>query len=362
MKQSMVTIGFVLIIGVFSVLDLLNPVKAFSEFENRYLATRPSVSVDEIISGDFMKDYEAYVNDQFVLRNTWINLKSINEKLLLKKENNNIVFGDEGYLFDKVFNTPSDIERQLMYLEEFLTMHEDQSITGMIIPNSFSVLSHLRPEGAPFIDQLSMIDDWNERFGFLDINETLLNHNDEAIYYKSDHHWTLRGAYLAYYDLVRSLEIEPVDYNELEISLEDGFLGTYYNRARPLGYEEETLSYFEPDILYYDVYTEQHDSLIDHNAFEIRDKYRAFMHGNIGFASVVMDEIVEDKILIIKDSYANSMIPLMTAHFDQIDVVDLRHFSGSLTALIESEDYDHIVFMQNFMQFSTDATLARLRY
>ena len=198
MLKSPITLGFLVIITGFALLDLLNPIKTFSEFENRYLATRPEVNVETIIDGEFMKDYEAYVNDQFVLRNFWINIKSINERLLSKQENNGVIYGKDDYLFDKVFTLPSTTDRNVAYLEEFLAMYEHKNVTGIVIPNSFSVLTHLTPTGTPFIDQIEIINAWNERFGLLDINEVLLEHKHEDLYYKSDHHWTLYGAYLTY--------------------------------------------------------------------------------------------------------------------------------------------------------------------
>jgi len=363
MFKSPITIGFMIIITGFALLDLLNPTKTFSEFENRYLASRPEVSLEAVIEGEFMKDYEAYVNDQFILRNFWINIKSINERLLSKQENNGVIYGKDDYLFDKVFTIPSTTDRNLIYLEEFLALYEHENITSVVIPNSFSVLTHLTPIGTPFIDQIGLINEWSERYGLLNINETLLEHKYEELYYRSDHHWTLYGAYLTYKEIMVSWGIEPVEYETFETKSVNDFYGTYYNRAKPIFYPADTLKYFEPNILYYEVFGEKHDSLIDHNAFEINDKYRAFMHGNIGFSSVVTRESTDpSKILVIKDSYANSMIPFMTEHFDQIDVIDLRHFSGSISALVAAEDYDHILFMQNFMQFTQDPTLARLRY
>lgn len=363
MLKSPILIGFIAILSVFAVIDLLIPVKAFSVFENRYLAQRPSFDFEAVLEGDYMKDFESYINDQFVLRNQWINLKSVSERILLKKENNDILFGKHRYLFDKVFEVPSTTELHLKYLEEFLVMYAEQPVTSVIVPNSFSVLNHLTPSGAPFIDQTGLINEWNAQYGLLDVSSTLLNHKDESIYFRSDHHWTLFGAYLAYREIVESWNLEPVDFETLPVQSVDGFYGTYYNRSKPVFYPSERLYYYEPDILWYDVFGTLHDSIIDHDAFEINDKYRAFLHGNIGFSRIVTQQVDDpQKILIIKDSYANSMVPFFTTHFDQIDVIDLRQFSGSIKQLIETESYDQILFLQNFMQFTQDRTIARLRY
>lgn len=66
-------------------------------------------------------------------------------------------------------------------------------------------------------------------------------------------------------------------------------------------------------------------------------------------------------LIVIKDSYANSLIPFMTAHFDRITVIDLRTFNGSLQALL-AQGADQILYLQNFHQFADDLNVAKLRY
>lgn len=364
MLKSPLTLGFLVILLALSLVDLFTPTKVFSEYENRRLAQRPEWSLEKVIDGTFMHDFETYVNDQFVLRNDWIRLKAVSEHLLLKRENKGIFFGREGYLFDKVFTAPPTTTRNLRYLQEFLELYAKEDITCVIVPNSFAILTQHRPRGVPFLDQVSLLAVWEEEFGLLNLAPLFLAHQDKPIYYRSDHHWTLYGAYLAYEAIVQSWGLEAVPYEDFDVHEVEGFLGTYYRRARPVLYRSETLQYLDPSIHAYHYFGQVHQSLIDQDAFNTLDQYRALMHGNIGYANIFMVEeaAVESKILIIKDSYANAMIPFLTHHVDQIDVVDLRHFNGSLKALIETGDYDHILFLQNFMHFTQDPTVARLRY
>ena len=364
MLKSPLTLGFLALLFVFSILNFLTPTKVFSDYENRRLAQFPTWSMERMIEGSFMIEFETYVNDQFVFRNDWIRLKAVSERILLKRENNGIFLGRDGYLFDKVLKPPSTLDRNVRYLEEFLALYAHENITSMIVPNSFALLTQHRPRGVPFLDQVSFIERWEKDLGVFNVVPNLLAHQDEAIYHRSDHHWTLYGAYLAYEALMHAWGLEAVPYETLDVQEVEGFLGSYYRRARPVFYRGEVLRYYDPAIHSYQFFGETHDSLTNKELLSTRDPYRALMHGNIAFASVyrVEEAAVESRILIIKDSYAHALIPFLTHHFDQIDVVDLRHFNGSLKAVINAQSYDHILFLQNFMHFTQDPTLARLRY
>ena len=91
--------------------------------------------------------------------------------------------------------------------------------------------------------------------------------------------------------------------------------------------------------------------------------YCAILYGNHGFGRILAkDRIDSKKLLVIKDSYANSLIPFMTSAFDQIDVIDLRQFNGSLIAILAETDYDQILVLQSFNQFCDEVNDAKLRY
>ena len=92
---------FSAIVILFTVIDIINSPKEFSELENRNLSQIPILSLESYIDTSFSSDYEKYINDQFFLRDKWIDLKSRIEYLLGKRENNDIIFGKDNYLFKK---------------------------------------------------------------------------------------------------------------------------------------------------------------------------------------------------------------------------------------------------------------------
>lgn len=342
--------------------DFLGPIRVFSAYENRYLTQRPSFHWEDIVDGKWMLTYEEFINDQFMSRDSWISLKSLSERFLMKKENNGIIFGDEGYLLEKLLELNEQTSLNLRYLAEFEKL-VNAPLTSMIIPNSYAILPQYVPSGAPLLDQLSLIEQWNTTLNLLRIDAQLKENISKQLYYKNDHHWTLEGAYIAYTVLCEQWDIRPLPYESFSIEYMPDFLGTYYAKAKPSQVIPDRLAFIDPKIHAYRIGDQSFPSIIDRTKLSTHDKYGAFLHGNVGLSTIVVNETENpSRLLVIKDSYANSLIPFLIEHFDEIVIVDLRHFSGSLSTVMESDSFDRILFIQNFSNFISDAHLAKLRY
>ena len=130
---------FSILVILFTVIDIINSPNEFSELENRKLSQMPILSLKSYIDTSFSSDYEKYINDQFFLRDNWIDLKSRIEYLLGKRENNDIIFGRENYLFKK-FTTFNDemLENNLNSIITF-TNNYNKEVDFFIIPNSYAI-------------------------------------------------------------------------------------------------------------------------------------------------------------------------------------------------------------------------------
>ena len=376
LKYPLTIIFSIFILAAF-IFDIIKPDKKFSEFENKNLTQRPKFTWQSLVSNKYTQNYEKYINDQFVGRDTWINLKSISEMGLAKIENNGIVYGKDGYMFDKL-NTP-DMERlnkNMMYFQQFIEKYPDEHITVGIIPNSYEVLTDKVPMGLNNIDQTKYT---NELFEKLEGNnlreiyflEALKPHKDEYIYYKTDHHWTTLGAYYAYAEYVRSLSMNPVALEEIEdLSIYvDDFYGTYFNKSKHISAEADTITvYKDIPVESIEINGQRKDGLYDMYKFNTRDKYGAFLYGNNG-QTVIKSSVNKyhkegqtSKIMVIKDSYANSFVPFLMYNFDEIHIIDLRHFVPKMSLYLKENNFDEILLMYNFKNFSEDTNIPKLRY
>ena len=367
MKKYPTLILFTLFIMLFSVVDLLTPYRDFSDLENRVLANAPDFSIEALVDGEFSVDYETYVNDQFVGRDSWITLKSVAEQGLGKIVNNSIVYGRDDYLFDLTLTFDEErYEKNKIFLSEFVEKFKDDNVFVSFIPNSTSVMTSNLPIGFPGVNQEAIVQDilksGAKEMSYIDLFMPLQAKSDEAIYYKTDHHWTTLGAYYAYVALSETLGYVPQNLSDFESVAVNDFYGTYYSRVKNPFVKSEDMTYYQIPNVEMTILDQTYDSLYDESKFETYDKYSAFLRGNNGLTTIKSDANNDKKLLIIKDSYANSLVPFMTSHYETIELLDVRHANLSVEDLINQGDYDQILFLFSVSNFTTETHIAKLRY
>ena len=372
MKQKQLTILFIIIIGSLSIINLISPSKSFSEKENRYLQQIPKPTWTSIKSGDFSSEFEKYTGDQFIFRDSWIGLKTLSEKVMLKKDNGRVYFGKENYLFDvKEDLDEIQYDKNINYLNQFVanldSIDKKIEITALLIPTKASVLKDKLPTFAPIVDEDVLFNDLEKD---LDNDIKLVNPQkslslNQDTYYKSDHHWTSFGAYLGYKDYLicrQELPLALEKFNK-EVVSED-FLGTSYRKANLFSYQGEKIEKYTLDndnklsVVYNDVRVS--DSLYDASFLEKTDKYAYFMGGDHALVKISNTNVSQKKLLIVKDSFANSMIPFLSNHYKDIYVVDTRHFNGSILNLIEENNIKEVLMLYNIQTLVSEKTLVKL--
>ena len=372
-----VVLAFFLFIFLFTAVDLVKPDREYSEFENKYLTQRPEFTLASFLNNEWTSKYETYLNDQFVLRDDWITLKSICESMLLKIENNGIAYGADDYLFEKfttlVGDSLAQFERNVGYEKTFIdTYGETVPITFTIIPNAYMILPEKLPEGLTQVDQAAYTAPIYEAVGdkaqVVDFTGALTAHKDEYIFYRTDHHWTTLGAYYAYAAYAESLGMEPVALDSLSGIEVPDFYGTYFSKAKKFDAVADTITYYPIADAGVIIDGQEADGYYDLSKFEVRDKYAAFLRGNNGY-TVIKSGVREapegqepSKILVVKDSYANSFVPFLLYNFDEVHVVDLRYSAVSMKELLSTENFDQVLLMYNFMNLVTDTNLYKLGY
>lgn len=409
--QYPIAVLFALFISVFFLVDVFNSDRAFSEFENTSLAQKPAFSWSSFVDGSFGSKYVKYINEQFLGRDNWISMKAVADMGLGRIESHGVTYGDDHYLMEKLEivedqNYPANagtnivkqtsLDRSNGMVSSFLQMY-DQPITFSLVPNSYAILEDEVPTGFPGADQqaytqqiyqtLREVDDQLE---IVDFSDALSQHKDEYIYYRTDHHWTTLGAYYAYVAYCEQKGLTPVSLEELEENKVEDFYGTFYSKAKRPSQPADTITWYDVDVdefafvanLQQDKQLAQLgevvqedglellrvDSMMDRRKFEVRDKYAAFMWGNSGYVKIKSSHNLNhqegktSRLLLFKDSYANSMIPYLTYNYDEIIVVDLRYMAKSTKELMQ-EEFDDIFVMYNFSTYVSGASdLAKLKF
>ena len=216
MKRRYLLYCFTAIIYIVTIISFIDKDKIFSEFENRNLKTNVRFSINKFVNGSFQEEYEEYINDQFPLRNQWISIKSLNEYLLGKIENNGIIYGENKWLFEKFTSLNKvKLSNNINAINQFSKKY-DKSVSVMIVPNSYEIYNEDLPRGLYQIEQEKIIKDLYSNLIYsnnINLLDKFKNEKNNYIYYKTDHHWTTYGAYLAYCSFIESIGMKPINLN-----------------------------------------------------------------------------------------------------------------------------------------------------
>lgn len=360
-----------LFIGGIVILNVLTSDKIFSDSENRNLEQLPKFSFKNLMKGKFTTNYEKYVSDQFALRDFWIGVKSDSDRIIGKKENNDVYLGKDGFLIQK-FNKPEDkdLKDKVEIINSFDNLTPNVNKYFMLVPTATKILEDKLPNYAADSDELTYIDkvkkSINSNINFVDLYDALSSKKDEYIFYKTDHHWTTKGAYYAYTELSKKMGVEPKseeDFNMKKVT--DEFYGSLYSKGGFRHINPDSINLYLPkdDEEYKVEYLGENkirDSLYDMNNINKKDKYTVFFNGNYPFIKITTNKGERRKLLVIKDSYANSFIPFLTSHFSEIYMVDLRYYSEGLSRLIEENQINDMLILYNANTFFEDISIKNL--
>ena len=359
-----------LLLGL-TIANLVWPKRDMIELENRKAAQFPAFSVEALLDGRWQSGFARWMQDQFLLRDAWINTQRAADEIVFQKaEEGGILLGKDQWMFTKLF-TIDDATRQqtaknVQAVAEFAARYPGK-VTFLLAPSASVIYPEALPAGAPMADENALLDDIFAQVGesaaVIDLREPFTARRDEYLYFKTDHHWTTNGAYRAYEQFCALKGLTPFDRDAHEAVTVEDFQGTHYSATRLWDVENDTITYYPlpNQMTIYNITGEAQyepmttENLINTDKFATRDKYAAFLDGNNGYSVIEGDG--EGSILVVKDSYANSFIPYLTANYEKIGVVDFRNFKYGLDSTIEREGYDEVLILYNFQTFIADTDL-----
>lgn len=370
-RQVIMTLMFVLVILGIAIINMIMPSKDFSETENRPLQQLPDFSFDELFSGSYGVDFEKYTTDQFIGRDSWVEIKNNSDYLLQKRDSNSVYFGEDGYLFEKLTDSTlnkeqlkTNMDRVKEFSDKYSEILGDDNVKVMIAPNSFEILSDKLPKFAPTVDESYYLTEMQNILGdnFINLIDVFNQNKDSVdLFYKTDHHWTSDGAFVAYQEWCKSMGITPMSMEDFDVNVvSDDFYGTFYSKARYMGVLKDNIKKYTPkqNIEYsvdYDLGQKQTDTLYNESYLQKKDKYSYFLDSNHAVVDIKTNVDNDKKLLIIKDSYANSFVPFVVNHYSEVYVVDLRYYRDRISTFIEENGITDALVLYNFSTFTTDS-------
>ncbi len=358
---------FCLFLGGFGGALLLTSDKEFSELENRYLTqfTPPKLGENgNVLNGKFMEEFEDYVTDQFPLRDAFVGLKAATERAVGKQENNGVFFGKQDTLLTR-FEAPDEglVEKNTAAVDTFAQQAGVPVYFGLI-PTSTAIWADRLPANAPTEDQQTMIESIYDGITAqtVDCYAALWEHRTEDIYYRTDHHWTTLGAYYGYAALMEAMGMEATpleDYTPTVVS--DQFYGTTFSSSGVRWVVPDSITAYVPEdgvtVESNFTGTLEEGRLYAPEYLEKKDKYSYFLGGNQPLCILRTEHADGPRVLIVRDSYTDSLAPFLTADFSEIHLVDLRYNKTNLREYIQEHDIDCAVVLYSLSNFVTDNNL-----
>ena len=351
--------------------NIFLPDKNFSAEENRLLQTMPKPSISSIFSGRFETKAESYAADQFMLRNMFIKIKSSFDTSLGSTESNNVFMCKDNYLMENISKADAKkIENNYNSLAKLKQLYPNINMDFMLVPNAANIMSDKLPLFAVTEDQNKQIDDFFKKIQSIGINpvdvRATFKKNKEKVelYYHTDHHWTTDGAYLAYQDFAKKNKLNSnIKYDALAVK--NDFRGTLASKSGFTNGLNDMIKIYLPkegqnyknSVIFYSDTKEKTTEFYKLNNLKKKDTYTVFGGSNHPIYSIKTPVSSQRKLLLIKDSYANSFIPFLSQDYREIIVIDPRYFFDDISEIIKANGITDILFLYNANTFFNDNSL-----
>lgn len=361
----LMTVIFLLFLFGFAGALIISKDKEFSETENRSLAQKPELSLKNITEGVFSDGLEKYISDQILWKDQLVSVKTDFDRLLGKNYQNGVYIckdpqGDLRYI-QRYTENAAQIKKNVECINSFAEEIK-VPLDLILVPNAVARYRGRLPESMLTDDQLESFakveDALSDKVNYYPMINAMITNGRDDYYYRTDHHWTSSGAWAAVisylYSSGQNIMI-PTESGQAAYASETvkGFHGTLYSKApSAFATADNVFIYTNPGGKYQVEWVKEErksDSIIDRSFLEKKDKYAAFLGGNFARVDIKSGSRGE-KVLILKDSYANAAMQFFIDQYSEITMIDLRYYrmqEKSVSELAEELGADRVIMLYN---------------
>lgn len=322
--------------------EIGNIIKEFSD------ANKPEEEYVTPVINDNGKDGTLYSTTLYLWKNAGFNL-----------------FGSTDKVAKNYSKTLNDIVKGL---DEKITVY------NMVIPNhtEFGLPQRIKDEigcTSQAENLKTIAANLSDRITSVNCYNALAEHNDEYIYYRTDHHWTSLGAYYAYTSFCEATDKTPLDITTLKKNSIDGFTGSFYtlSGSSTLYKNSDTVTYYTlPNKTSAQMKERMSSSTINCDVYYPASTagtltYGVFCWGDTAQFVIKSDAGTGKKIAVVKDSYGNAFAPYLTAHYDEVHLLDYRYYDGNLNDYLKKNGIDEVLFLNNTMSANSTSQVATMK-
>lgn len=345
-KNDLFTVSIVaVILFAFAILDILHQFGVLGGGAALSADPRPVFTTKNLLNGNFLEEYEDYAAGHFYNGEKWARIVRNLELFWGKREFGDVYLGKQDTFFERHLTEDYEgapVEKSLELLERLVT---DYQARVMLIPSADGVWRDRLPAYGDAFDQKGYLEQVKALIGedaYVDVLAALEAHSSEEIYYRTDPRWTSLGAYYAYYAWwEKSGKLLPYyyDLSHAETILEN-FVGPLPRRAGLETGGEKMIALEETLDQRVSV---NYDGRVTLEGFyrpewlDSDDPYGYFLGEEFGLMTIDTGRSRRHSLVVVGDSYANCMIPLLAPHYSTIRVVNLKYFHGNPWTLLEEQ-------------------------
>lgn len=337
---------------------LFLPKTEFSQTEKRYLQEAPDLNWKDLASGDWGQEAESYMADHIPGRDFFVGLNAYFELFTGRQVDKDVWLRGGKLLEAPLQKNESAIRGNMKVINQFAA-NIDRDVDLMLIPSAGWAAGEPEYQDESIIAEIyDLADAGTIPFAI----ETLFAGKPE-LYFDTDHHWTSAGAYTAYQHYMQAKNRTYRTEEAFEKTVHPDFRGSTYSRSALWLTPGEDLEIWQGS----DMLTvtngeseELHAGVHYWNRLEESDKYTVFLDGNHSIVRVRNPE-AEGKILVIRDSYSNSLGCFLAESYEEVVLVDLRYYRQPVSELVKQENFDDVLVCYSLNQFLTDTNLVWLR-
>lgn len=301
------------------------PSARYSAQENRNLADLPQFEVAALTSGAYTAALDTYATERFPFRHTMRGARALYQLVNGRGEVGDTVLCTDGSLSRKITVNERIWRKNTAGLKR-LQARLGERLTVAVAPCRIEARAVVLP---PFFEGEDYAPYWEELAESTQNLITFQDFSDDALWYRTDHHWTTTGAYLAYCRLGEALEYTPFGVEAFTIEQAGtSFYGTTDAAAGIPFIKPDTIHLYRfvgdtEKAVKIDEKAPPFEGFYDFEKFQTRDGYGVFFGGNYARLSIE-SKVPQRRLLVLKDSFANALLPFLSLHFDVV-AVDPRY-------------------------------------
>lgn len=354
-KDIVVTLVFLFTIIILFLINVIKKDTDISIAERRKLATMPNLTTKSLFDGTYFKKFDSYVTDQFIERDAFRKIK-IDIELSTKGEYNNLYMHDD-YIIEEIFplnsNSINNLTNKINYIK------------NTYLNNNSNVYYTIIPDKNYFVNKGNLKLDYNKLQDIMKSNLTNINYInifDKLTldnYYKTDTHWKQEDLYNVAHTIANQMNFSIT--NDNVINTVTTFKGSYASRLSVTKDIDTIKTISNLSILNSSVYnydTKKYTKIYDYNKLKSLDKYDIYLSGASSIIDIVNPTSISNKELIVfRDSYGSSLIPLLIDGYKKITVVDIRYVSSRILDKYIKFNNQDILFMYSVLTINNSFSI-----